>query len=126
MDFKNWIPSIRATHCTYIRNLEEISITEKLSASGLCGSVAGRKSINSEESPKFKTRNAPIFFSIVFSISHILFIQAPTEVVFQNLLSVLKIYSAHNENYRFSVLAVNFGTQLESYSPLQEKIHGSL
>jgi len=30
--------------------------------------------------------------------------------VFQNLLSILKIYSAHNVNYRFLVLAVNFGT----------------
>jgi len=31
--------------------------------------------------------------------------------VFQNWLAVLKIYSACHVNYRFSALAVNFGTQ---------------
>ena len=44
------------------------------------------------------------YFSLLSLIVYT--IQAPTEAVFQNLLSVLKMYSAHNENYRFSVLAV--------------------
>ena len=32
--------------------------------------------------------------------------------MFQNLLPVMKIYRARDVNYRFSVLGVNFGTQL--------------
>ena len=32
-----------------VKNLEKIGTTEKLSALGLCGSVAGRKSTNSKE-----------------------------------------------------------------------------
>ena len=36
---------------------------------------------------------------IFFLLSLIVYIiQAPTEAMFQNLMSVLKIYSAHNEN----------------------------
>jgi len=32
--------------------------------------------------------------------------------VFQNLLPTQKIYNRRNINYRFSALAMNFGTQL--------------
>jgi len=36
-----------------------------------------------------------------------------SSTMFQNSLSVLKIYNVRNVNYRFSVLAMNFGTQPE-------------
>jgi len=36
---------------------------------------------------------------------------ARIRVVFQNWLPLLKIYSAHNVNYRFLALTVNFGTE---------------
>ncbi|XP_011060260.1 PREDICTED: uncharacterized protein LOC105149507 [Acromyrmex echinatior] len=39
-----------------VRNLEKIGITEKLSVSELCGSVAGQKSTNSQERPGLNLR----------------------------------------------------------------------
>jgi len=80
------------TYCKKFR--KEIGTTEKLSTSGLCGSVIGRKSINSKERPDLDSRRRMSwYFSLLSLIVYIT--QAPTEAVFQNLLSVLKIFSTH-------------------------------
>jgi len=39
----------------------------------------------------------------------------PSKIVFRYLLSVLKICSARNVYYKFSVLTVNIGMQSKSY-----------
>jgi len=85
-----------------VRNLEEIG-TRSYQHQGYVAQWQDR-SLSEEERPSLVQDDERPYFSLLSLIVYT--IQAPTEAVFQNLLSVLKMYSAHNENYRFSVLAV--------------------
>jgi len=50
-------------------------------------------------------------------------LSAPSKTVFRYLLPVLKIYSARNVYYKFSVLTVNIGIQPKSHDYISAKFH---